>query len=83
MHFFIDKKDEFLYTLSDDLKIKYKSIIYERFKIYICGMILSILLGLLYLYFYPEDKYKVCKFVLIIMVTKLIFYSKLTTFNLV
>ena len=74
MHFFIDKKDDFLLTLNDDQKQKYKSIILERFRIYIFGMILGLLLGFSYIYIYSEDKFKVCKFVAIILVTKLTFY---------
>ena len=61
MHFFIDKKDDFLLTLNDDQKQKYKSIILERFRIYIFGMILGLLLGFSYIYIYSEDKFKVCK----------------------
>ena len=74
MHFFIDKKDDFLLTLNDDQKQKYKSIILERFRIYIFGMILGLLLGFGYAYIYNEDKFKVCKFVAIVLVTKLTFY---------
>ena len=74
MHFFIDKKDDFLLTLNDDQKQKYKSIILERFRIYIFGMILGLLLGFSYIYIYSEDKFKVCKFVAIVLVTKLTFY---------
>ena len=74
MHFFIDKKDDFLLTLNIDQKQKYKSIILERFRIYIFGMILGLLLGFGYAYIYNEDKFKVCKFVAIVLVTKLTFY---------
>jgi len=74
MHFFIDKKDDFLLTLNMDQKKKYKDIIQERFKIYIFGMILGLVLGFLYVYIYNEDKFKVCKFVAIVLVTKLTFY---------
>ncbi len=74
MHFFIDKKDDFLLTLNDDQKQKYKSIILERFRIYIFGMILGLLLGFSYIYIYSEDKLKVCKFVAIVLITKLTFY---------
>ena len=73
MHFFVDKKDEFLETLSHEQKLKYKNIIYERLKIYIFGMILGLFLGILYLYTYSEEKFKVCKFIAIIMLTKLTF----------
>ena len=74
MHFFIDKKDDFLLTLNMDQKKKYKDIIQERFKIYIFGMILGLVLGFLYVYIYNEDRFKVCKFVSIVLVTKLTFY---------
>ena len=74
MHFFVDKKDEFLETLSHEQKLKYKNIIYERLKIYIFGMILGLFLGILYLYTYSEEKFKVCKFIAIVMLTKLTFY---------
>jgi hypothetical protein len=74
MHFFIDKKDDFLLTLNMDQKKKYKDIIQERFKIYIFGMILGLVLGFLYVYIYNEDRFKVCKFVAIVLVTKLTFY---------
>ena len=74
MHFFIDKKDDFLLTLNESQKKKYKDIIQERFKIYIFGMILGLVLGFLYVYIYNEDRFKVCKFVAIILVTKLTFY---------
>ena len=74
MHFFIDKKDDFLLTLNESQKMKYKDIIQERFKIYIFGMILGLVLGFLYVYIYNEDRFKVCKFVSIVLVTKLTFY---------
>jgi len=74
MHFFIDKKDDFLLTLNESQKKKYKDIIQERFKIYIFGMILGLVLGFLYVYIYNEDRFKVCKFVSIVLVTKLTFY---------
>ena len=74
MHFFIDKKDNFLETLNHKQKVKYKEIVYERLKIYIFGMIFGIFLGILYLYTYSDDKFKVCKFIAIVMLTKLTFY---------
>ena len=74
MHFFIDKKDDFMLTLNESQKKKYKDIILERFKIYIFGMILGLVLGFLYAYIYNEDRFKVCKFVSIVLVTKLTFY---------
>ena len=74
MHFFIDKKDDFLLTLNESQKKKYKDIIQERLKIYIFGMILGLVLGFLYVYIYNEDRFRVCKFVSIVLVTKLTFY---------
>ena len=61
-------------TLNESQKKKYKDIIQERFKIYIFGMILGLVLGFLYVYIYNEDRFKVCKFVSIVLVTKLTFY---------
>ena len=43
MHFFIDKKDDFILTLNDKQKKIYKGIIVERFRIYIFGMILEVI----------------------------------------
>ena len=37
-------------------------------------MILDLFLGILYLYTYSEEKFKVCKFIVIVMLTKLTFY---------
>ena len=48
MHFLIEEKDDFLLTLNESQKKKYKDIIQERFKIYIFGMILGLVLGFLY-----------------------------------
>ena len=61
-------------TLNEEQKQKYKSIILERFKIYIFGMIFGLLLALTYVYIYNDDRYKVCKFVAIVLLTKLTFY---------
>jgi len=74
MHFFIDKKDDFILTLNNKQKKIYKGIIVERFRIYIFGMILGLFLGISYLYVYSEEKFKVCKFIAIVMLTKLTFY---------
>ena len=74
MHFFIDKKDDFILTLNNDQKKIYKGIIVERFRIYIFGMILGLLLAFSYIYIYSDDRFKVCKFVAIVLVTKLTFY---------
>ena len=74
MHFFIDKKDDFMLTLNENQKKIYKNIILERFRIYIFGMILGLLLGFAYIYIYDLDRFKVCKFVAIVLITKLTFY---------
>jgi len=77
MNFIGNKKDIFL-KFKDSLDPKqtkiYQKIVYERLMIYITGMIFGVLLGIFYLYKYPKDKYKVCKFFAIVFVTKLSFY---------
>ena len=77
MNFIGNNKDIFL-KFKDSLDPKqtkiYQKIVYERLMIYITGMIFGVLLGIFYLYKYPKDKYKVCKFFAIVFVTKLSFY---------
>jgi hypothetical protein len=75
---FIGTKNEVFFKFQASLdgeqtKI-YQKIVYERLMIYILGMILGVLLGIFYLYKFPKDKYKVCKFFAIVFVTKLGFY---------
>ena len=73
MHFFV-KKNTLMEALSPQLQKKYKSIVYERLKIYIMGMTLGIVLGLLYLYLYSGGIKNVCIFIVIVMSVKLTFY---------
>ena len=77
MNFIGNKKEVFLNfqgSLDEEQSKIYQKIVYERLMIYISGMILGVLLGIFYLYKYPKDKYKVCKFFAIVFVTKLGFY---------
>ena len=77
MNFIGNKKEVFLNfqgSLDEEQSKIYQKIVYERLMIYISGMILGVLLGIFYLYKYPEDKYKVCKFFAIVFVMKLGFY---------
>ena len=77
MNFIGNKKEVFLKfqgSLDEEQSKIYQKIVYERLMIYISGMILGVLLGIFYLYKYPEDKYKVCKFFAIVFVMKLGFY---------
>lgn len=66
---------KFQSLLDDRQKRIYASIVRERLTIYTMGMILG--LGLGFSYYYgsgKSDKYRVCKLLAIIFVTKLIFY---------
>lgn len=77
MNFIGNKKEVFLNfqgSLDEEQSKIYQKIVYERLMIYISGMILGVLLGIFYLYKYPKDKYKVCKFFAIVFVMKLGFY---------
>ena len=72
-----DKKQiflNFMETLNPEQKKIYGEIIYERLSIYIKGMILGVLLGIFYLYKFPKDKFKICKFFTIVFTIKLGFY---------
>lgn len=66
---------EFNSLLNSNQKQIYKEIVLERIKIYFSGMMLGLLLGFLFLVKYPNDKYRLCKFLTIIYVTKLGFYK--------
>ena len=66
---------KFQSLLDDRQKRIYASIVRERLTIYTMGMILG--LGLGFSYYYgsgKSDKYRVCKLLAIIFVTKLLFY---------
>ncbi len=64
----------FMEILDQEQKIKYQKIIYERMMIYMIGMILGVSLGLFFLYRNKNEKYKLCKFLVIIYLVKLGFY---------
>ena len=52
----------------------YQDIIYERLTIYILGMFFGLSLGIYFLYRYPNDNYRLCKFLCIIYIVKFGFY---------
>ena len=88
---FINEKDEkmrnFLKLLNDKQKKEYLSKIKERRNIYLTGMILGLIIGLVYYLYYPKDKYLFCKILTIMSTVKLGFYqmypkSKLMIYSL-
>ncbi len=71
-----DKNEfKFFYNLLDDKqKDIYEAIISERLSIYFMGMILGLGLGIYYLVNNKKDKYKLCKFLMILYFVKFGFY---------
>lgn len=73
------KKDNYIFKDFIDLlepgqMVIYSEIIFERLMIYIIGMMIGLFLGIYYILNNPDDDYRVCKFLCIIFVTKLLFY---------
>jgi len=73
------KKDDgifirFMDSLDPEQSIIYSEIVYERLMIYVIGMVLGLFLGIYYILTNKTDNYRVCKFLCIIFVTKLLFY---------
>lgn len=64
----------FYNLLDNEQKSIYDEIVKERLKIYFIGMLLGITLGAYYYYNYPNDNYRLCKFLAIIYSVKLGFY---------
>tara|TARA_B110000495_G_C22963728_1_gene565054 strand:- start:304 stop:750 length:447 start_codon:yes stop_codon:yes gene_type:complete len=88
---FINEKDEkvrdFFKLLNDKQKKEYGSKIKERRNIYITGMILGLIMGLVYYLYNPKDKYLFCTLLTIMSSVKLGFYqmypkSKLMIYSL-
>ena len=65
---------EFNEMLVDSQQVEYKKIIKERSHIYLMGTILGIILSLIY-YYKNKYKYRVCMSVVILYMTKIIFYK--------
>ena len=65
---------DFMDTLDPDQMVIYSEIVFERLMVYVMGMILGLFLGIYYILTNSNDKYRVCKFLCIIFVTKLLFY---------
>ena len=68
---------KFMNTLNNKQKEIYKRIIQERFLLYFGGMLLGIFLGLLYLYYSKKSDRSICIFIVIVFLTKIIFYKGL------
>ena len=64
----------FMNLLDPQQKQIYLKIVTERLTIYISGMIAGVVLGLLYYYKYPKQRYPICTFLAIVYVTKLSIY---------
>lgn len=65
----------FMNTLDDKQKQIYERIIRERLLLYFGGMLLGIFLGLLYLYYNKKSERSICIFIVIVFLTKMIFYK--------
>ena len=65
----------FMNTLDNKQKDIYKKIIRERFLLYFGGMLLGIFLGLLYLFYNKKSERSICIFIVIVFLTKMIFYK--------
>ena len=76
---FMKKDDEhflrFFNTLNEEQQVIYSFIVLERVAIYVTGMILGLILGVYYYFWYgKKHKYRICSFLAIIYLTKLMFY---------
>tara|TARA_Y100000389_G_C16982806_1_gene281138 strand:- start:83 stop:469 length:387 start_codon:yes stop_codon:yes gene_type:complete len=65
---------EFMDTLDPEQMVIYSEIVFERLMIYVMGMILGLFLGIYYILTNSGDDYRICKFLCIIFITKLLFY---------
>lgn len=65
---------DFMDTLDPDQMVIYSEIVFERLMVYVMGMIIGLFLGIYYILTNSNDKYRVCKFLCIIFITKLLFY---------
>lgn len=68
------KFSKFNNLLNKEQKDIYNKIVNERLYIYIGGMILGIILGLLYYYYNQKTSHKFCKVIGIMIISKLLFY---------
>ena len=79
--------NNFKSMLTPDQLIKYESIHKNRLYIYTMGILLGLLFGYIYISIYQDIDYKLCKFIGIVMITKIAFYylypkGKLMLYNL-
>ena len=77
MMFLKDEKlfTNFMNTLNDEQKNIYFKIIKERTMLYVGGMILGLLLGLIYLSMNKKTGLNICAFITIIFITQIVFYK--------
>ena len=67
--------DKFSSLLNDEQRTTYKSIISERIKLYVNGMLIGIVLGLAYLYMSPSKSIgRACIFTMIVLGTNYFYY---------
>ena len=64
----------FMDLLDPKQKVIYAGIVFQRLYIYVMGMIIGLLLAIYYVLTCKNDNYRLCKFLAIIYVTKLLFY---------
>jgi hypothetical protein len=65
---------KFMDSLDPGQQVIYSEIVFERLMIYVVGMILGLFLGIYYILTNKTDTYRVCKFLCIVLGTKLLFY---------
>jgi hypothetical protein len=73
-----DKKNKvfikFMNLLNNEQRKKYQQVVQERVKIYVIALLSGLGAALLFYYRYPEMPYKICTFLAIAYVTKLLVY---------
>ena len=66
---------KFMDTLNSEQKEIYHKIIRERLSLYLGGMLLGILIGLIYLFYTKKSERSICIFIIIVFLTKMIVYK--------
>uniref|UniRef100_A0A6C0C659 Uncharacterized protein n=1 Tax=viral metagenome TaxID=1070528 RepID=A0A6C0C659_9ZZZZ len=66
---------KFMDTLNSEQKEIYHKIIRERLSLYLGGMLLGILIGLIYLFYTKKSERSICIFIVIVFLTKMIVYK--------
>ena len=73
------KKDDEVFSnftglLDPEQQVIYAEIVFQRLSIYVVGMIIGLSLAIFYVLTCKNDNYRLCKFLAIVYVTKLLFY---------